>query len=163
MSTVTKPIVLDETVQALNHLISHQNAAIDLLASDKRASLVTDVATVAELCKTGEILEVMDYGDQIAPAWADGETNYNPAFNLCHESDEELEDGETIHGAFWEWDKVLPFGAQFSHQRAITAPMFKVSTALSAAAYNFQLASGKYLNFTLPTGGAAVGYWLGYT
>jgi len=163
MSAVTKPIVLDETVQALNHLISHQNAAIDLLASDKRASLVTDVATVAELCKTGEILEVMDYGDQIAPAWADGETNYNPAFNLCHESDEELEDGETIHGAFWEWDKVLPFGAQFSHQRAITAPMFKVSTALSAAAYNFQLASGKYLNFTLPTGGAAVGYWLGYT
>ena len=163
MSTVTKPVVLDETVQALNHLISHQNAAIDLLASDKRASLVTDVATVAELCKTGEILEVMDYGDQIAPAWADDETNYNPAFNLCHEADEELEDGETIHGAFWEWDKVLPFGAQFSHQRAITAPMFKVTTALSATQYNFLLASGKHLNFTLPTGGVAVGCWLGYT
>lgn len=163
MSTVTKPVVLDETVQALNHLISHQNAAIDLLASDKRASLVTDVATVAELCRSGEILEVMDYGDQIAPAWADGETNYNPEFNLCHEADAELEDGETIHGVYWEWDKVLPFGAQFSHQRAITAPMFKVTTALSAAQYNILLASGKYLNFTLPTGGVAVGSWLGYT
>lgn len=163
MGKVTKPIVLDETVQALNHLIAHQNAAIDLLASDKRAELVTNVAELALLAKNGELLEVMDYGDEIHPEWLDGETHYNPAMNLCHESDEELEDGETIHGCFFEWDKTLPFGTQFSHQRAITAPMFKVTSALSAAAYNFKLANGQYLNFTLPTGGAAVGYWLGYT
>lgn len=154
---------LNDRFDALNHLISHQNAAIDLLASDKRATLVTDVATVAELCKNGEILEVMDYGDQIAPAWADGETNYNPAMNLCHEADAELEDGESIHGAYWEWDKTLPFGAQFSHQRAITAPMYKVTSALSAAQYNFTLSNGQKLNFTLPTGGAGVGYFLAYT
>lgn len=167
MSTVTKPIVLDETfagkLDALNHLISHQNAAIDLLASDKRSALAHDVATVATMCANGEILEVMDYGDYIDPAWSEGENNYNPAMNLCHEADAELEDGETIHGAFFEWDKVLPFGTQFSHQRAITAPMFKVTTALNAAAYNFTLSNGQKLNFTLPTGGAAVGYWLGYT
>lgn len=119
MSEVTKPLVLDETVQALNHLISHQNAAIDLIASDKRASLATDVATVAELCKNGEILEVMDYGDQIAPAWSDGTSNYNPALNLCHESDELLEDAETIHGAFFEWDKTLPAGMPFDAPEAI--------------------------------------------
>jgi hypothetical protein len=83
--------------------------------------------------------------------------------NLCHESDELLEDGETIHGCFFEWDKTLPFGTQFSHQRAITAPMFKVTSALSAGAYNFTLSNGQKLNFTLPTGGVAVGYWLGYT
>lgn len=164
---VTKPPVLDETfvakVDALNHLISHQNAAIDLLAADKRSELVTDVAGVALMAKSGELLEVMDYGDEIHPEWLDGETSYNPAMNLCHESDEELEDGETIHGAFFEWDKTIPFGTQFSHQRAITAPMFKVTTALSAAQYNFTLASGQKLNFTLPTGGAPVGYWLGYT
>lgn len=164
---VTKPPVLDETfvakMDALNHLISHQNAAIDLLAADKRSELVTDVAGVALMAKSGELLEVMDYGDEIHPEWLDGETSYNPAMNLCHESDEELEDGETIHGAFFEWDKTIPFGTQFSHQRAITAPMFKVTTALSAAQYNFTLASGQKLNFTLPTGGAPVGYWLGYT
>lgn len=163
MGKVTKPIVLDETMQALNHLIAHQNAAIDLLASDKRAELVTDVASIALLAKNGELLEVMDYGDEMHPEWVDGETHYNPAMNLCHESDEELEDGETIHGCFFEWDKTLPFGTQFSHQRAITAPMYKVTSALSAAAYNFTLSSGSYLNFTLPTGGVAVGYWLGYT
>lgn len=150
-------------MDALNHLISHQNAAIDILASDKRAELVTNVAEIALLARNGELLEVMDYGDEIHPEWLDGETHYNPAMNLCHESDEELEDGETIHGCFFEWDKTLPFETQFSHQRAITAPMFKVTSALSAAAYNFTLSNGQKLNFTLPTGGAAVGYWLGYT
>lgn len=123
MADVTKPIILDETfgakMDALNHLISHQNAAIDLLASDKRATLVTDVATVAELCKNGEILEVMDYGDQIAPAWTEGENNYNPAMNLCHEADAELEDGETIHGVFFEWDKTTPTGVPFDAPEAI--------------------------------------------
>ena len=164
---VTKPPVLDETfgakMDALNHLISHQNAALDILTADKRAELVTDVASVAFMAKNGELLEVMDYGDEIHPEWLDGETSYNPAMNLCHESDEELEDGETIHGVFFEWDKTIPFGTQLSHQRAITAPMFKVTTALSAAQYNFTLASGQKLNFTLPAGGAPVGYWLGYT
>ena len=109
-----------DLLEAQNHLISHQNAAIDLLASDKRASLVSDVMTVATLCKNGNILEVMDYGDQIAPAWREGENNYNPAFNLCHEGDAELEDGEIIHGAFWEWDKVTPTGVPFDAPEAIT-------------------------------------------
>lgn len=114
----TTPII-NAQLDALNHLIAHQNAAIDLLASDKRASLVSDVALIAELCRSGEILEVMDYGDQIAPAWADGTDNYNPAMNLCHEADALLEDQESIHGAYWEWDKVLPYGAQFDAPEAI--------------------------------------------
>ena len=119
MSEVTKPIVLDETMQALNHLISHQNAAIDLLAADARSDLVTDVATVAQLAKSGELLDVMDYGDEIHPEWIDGTTHYNPSMNLCHESDELLEDGETIHGVFFEWDKTLPYGTQFDAPEAI--------------------------------------------
>lgn len=114
----TTPII-NAQLDALNHLIAHQNAAIDLLASDKRASLVSDVALIAELCRSGEILEVMDYGDQIAPAWADGTDNYNPALNLCHEADALLQDAESIHGAYWEWDKTLPYGAQFDAPEAI--------------------------------------------
>lgn len=123
MSAITKPIVLDETfgakMDALNHLISHQNAAIDLLASDKRAALATDITAVAALCKNGEILEVMDYGDQVAAAWANGETEYAPAMNLCHEADALLEDGETIHGAFFEWDKTIPDGIPFDAPEAL--------------------------------------------
>lgn len=108
-----------DLLEAQNHLLSHQNAAIDILASDKRAALVTDVATVAQLCKNGEILEVMDYGDGIHPEWVDGETHYNPEMNLCHVSTERLEDGEDIQGAFYEWDRTLPFGTQFDAPEAI--------------------------------------------
>ena len=119
MSLITKPIVLDETLQALNHLIAHQNAAIDLIASDKRAAMVTDIATIAALAKNGELLEVMDYGEQIAMAWREGGTEYTPALNLCHESDELLEDQETIHGCFFEWDKTTPTGVPFDEPEAI--------------------------------------------
>lgn len=119
MSEITKPLVFDETVQALNHLIAHQNAAIDLLASDKRASLATNMTEIAMLAKNGELLELMDYGDKISTAWADGETNYTPEMNLCHESDELLEDGETVHGVFFEWDKTIPFGVPFDEPEAI--------------------------------------------
>lgn len=119
MSEITKPLVFDETVQALNHLIAHQNAAIDLLASDKRASLATNMTEIAMLAKNGELLELMDYGDKISTAWADGETNYTPEMNLCHESDELLEDGETVHGVFFEWDKTTPFGVPFDEPEAI--------------------------------------------
>ena len=152
MSTVTKPIVLDETVQALNHLIAHQNAAIDVLAADKRADLVTNVAGIAELAKNGELLEVMDYGDEIHPEWIDGTTHYNPAMNLCHESDELLEDGETIHGCFFEWDKTIPFGMPFDPAEAI----FESDTDLPAGTYYFTVANdswggnnGKNIQFTL--------------
>ena len=151
MSTVTKPLVLDETVQALNGLIAHQNAAIDLIASDKRAELVTDVAAVAELARNGELLEVMDYGDEIHPEWVDGSTHYNPPMNLCHESDELLEDGETIHGCFFEWDKVIPYGMPFDPAEAI----YQSKTDLPAGTYYFTIANdswggnnGKNIQFT---------------
>jgi len=121
--SVTKPIILDETfgekMDALNHLISHQNAAIDILAAEKRASLVTDVAGIATLCANDEILEVMDYGDGIHPAWTQGETQYNPEMNLCHVADGELEDGEIVHGAYFEWDKTMPVDMPFDASEAL--------------------------------------------
>lgn len=135
MSNIVKPIVLDETLQATNHLLSHLNSAVDLLASDKRADLVTDVASVAILAKNGELLEVMDYGDGIHPEWVDGDTHYNPEMNLCHESDELLEDGETIHGCFFEWDKTFPYEMPFSPAQAI----FQSDTDLPAGTYYFTI------------------------
>ena len=123
MSAVTKPIVLDETfaakIDAVNEMLLHQNAVLDVLTMDKRASLATDISAVAQLCRNGEILRVMDYGDQISPAWVNGENSYNPAMNLCHESDELLEDGETIHGAYFEWDKLTPDEMPFDECEAI--------------------------------------------
>lgn len=163
MSTVTKPILLDATyreeMEAVRHLISHQNAAIDLLASDKRAALVHDVATVAGLCASGEILEVMDYGDYIDPAWSEGENNYNPAMNLCHEADAELEDGETVHGAFFEWDKTTPTGVPFDAPEALyyfdgTEGAGQKYITVSVA-YNTGWVAGSNINITLTEAPAA--------
>lgn len=151
---------IEELMAAQNHLIAHQNAAIDLIASDKRAELVTDIATIATLCKNGEILEVMDYGDRITPEWVKGDTHYNPPMNLCHESDELLEDGESIHGAFFEWHYTTPDGIVYDEPEAI----YESATALPAGTYNFLIEndswggnSGKYIQFTLDDG-LPVGY-----
>ncbi len=151
---------IEELMAAQNHLIAHQNAAIDLIASDKRAEMVTDIATIATLCKNGEILEVMDYGDRITPEWVKGDTHYNPPLNLCHESDELLEDGESIHGAFFEWHYTTPDGIVYDEPEAI----YESATALPAGTYNFLIEndswggnSGKYIQFTLDDG-LPVGY-----
>ena len=163
----TTPIInaqldaLNAKIDALNHLISHQNAAIDLIASDKRAALTTDIDALAELIHAGELLEVMDYGDKVSFAWADGETTYAPEWNLCHVENAQLEDGETIPVADFEWDKVLPFGTQFSPSQAL----FESSSALEAGTYHFTVANasgdsgdnGKTFQFTIdaqiPAGG----------
>lgn len=150
---------LVDTFKALNHLISHQNAAIDLIASDKRAALVTDMEALAELCKAGEILEVMDFGDQIAPDWVNGETHYNPEMNLCHAGPAELEDGEEIMGAFFEWDKTIPDGMRFDAQEAI----YYFEGTETAGTYYIQIGkdygtgwvAGKGIQFTLTEAPAA--------
>lgn len=144
---------LNAKLEALNHLISHQNAAIDLLASDKRSTLTSDIGTLAELIHAGELLEVMDYGDKVSFAWADGSTNYAPEWNLCHTENAELEDGEEIPVAIFEWDKVLPFGTQFSPAQAL----FQSDSPLAAGTYHFTVANasadsgdnGKTYQFTL--------------
>lgn len=116
---VTALGAISDTLEALNHLISHQNAAIDLLASDKKAALATDIGALVELIRSGELSEVMDYGDQIAMAWADGTTEYSPEMNFCHLETAELEDGEQIPVADFEWEYTLPFGTQFDAPEAI--------------------------------------------
>lgn len=144
---------LNAKLDALNHLISHQNASIDLLASDKRATLTSDIEALAELIHAGELLEVMDYGDKVSFAWADGETNYAPEWNLCHIENAELEDGESVPVADFEWDKLVPFGTQFSPAQAL----FESANALPAGTYHFTVANasadsgdnGKTYQFTL--------------
>ena len=150
---VAKLQSLNELLEAKNHLDSHRNAALDLLAADKRAELVTNVAEVAQLCKNGEILEVMDYGDEVHPEWVDGSTHYNPPMNLCHEADALLEDAESIHGAFFEWDKTMPFGVPYDPPEAIYhfagtegAGTFHISIGM---AYGNGWKTTKHIQFTL--------------
>lgn len=116
MSIEMKVDALEDTFA---RFIRHQNAALDLLVADKMATLSEDIDLVAHLASKNELMEVMDYGDTIAPAWTWDGTEYNPEMALCHDSDAELEDGETIHGAYFEWKNVLPFDAIFDGKEAI--------------------------------------------
>ena len=134
-------------------LLSHQNAAIDLLASDKRASLTSDIDALAELIHAGELLEVMDYGDKVSFMWKDGETSYAPEWNLCHVENAQLEDGENIPVADFEWDKLIPFGTQFSPAQAL----YESANTLAPGTYHFTVANasadsgdnGKTYQFTI--------------
>lgn len=118
---MTKAPIINEQLEMLNHLIAHQNAAIDLLASDKRAALTTDLEAVAELIHAGELLEVMDYGDQLMLPWKDtnNDVDYTPPLNLCHVEEAELEDGEIIPVADFEWHYTIPFEMPFDAPEAI--------------------------------------------
>jgi hypothetical protein len=73
--------------------------------------------------------------------------------NLCHESDELLEDGESIHGCFFEWDKTIPFGVPFDEPEAIYsfdgtegAGTFNISIG---TAYGTGWLTSKVIQFTL--------------
>ena len=113
--------IVNAQLDALNEIMKNVGTQLEIIAAKDRASVLTDAATLASLCSKGEILKFMNYGDQACFPWSDGETEYSPAFNLCHEGDAELEDGETIHGAFWEWDKTIPFSMPFDASEAIYA------------------------------------------
>jgi len=85
--------------------------------------------------------------------WKDGNTNYNPEMNLCSVSDEELEGGTSVHGAFFEWDKVIPFGVPFDEPEAICyfdgtegAGTFNIGIGM---AYGTGWSTSKHIQFTL--------------
>ena len=144
--------IINEQLDMLNHLISHQNAAIDLLASDKRAELATDLGMVAELVKNDELLEVMDYGDKINLSWANGTTNYSMPFNLCHLENATLEDQETMKVADIESHYVLPLDTVYDEPEAIIAN----GADIPAGNYYFKIVNdswggnnNKYVSFTL--------------
>lgn len=85
--------------------------------------------------------------------WKDGNTNYNPEMNLCSVSDEELEGGTSVHGAFFEWDKTMPFGVPYDPPEAIYyfdgtegAGTFHISIGM---AYGDGWKTTKHIQFTL--------------
>lgn len=162
MSTTTP--VINEQLDTLNgHMadliskINHQNAAFDVMVADKRAEMLTDVAALAELIQHGELLEVMDYGDQATLEWIDHSpatpTTYQAEFDFTHLETVELEDGEQIPVANFQMHYTLPYGFAFDAAEAI----FESDAVLPAGTYHFTVANdswggnnGKTYQFVLP-------------
>ena len=150
--SLTQTPIINAQLEALNHLIAHQNAAIDVIAADKRASFLSNLGAIAEMVSQDELLEVMDYGDRINLSWKNGTTDYTLPFNLCHLENATLEDQESIKVADIEAHFVLPFDCVFDEPEAIIAS----TTDLAAGDYYFKIVNdswggnnNKYVSFTL--------------
>lgn len=138
MSSVTKPIVLNETFeQAMNK----QNSLLQVLAASALRELSSDWAGLADLADSGLFGNAYAIGDQFVDKWKDvvaNNTEYTYPMQLNHIGNVELQDGETLSNRpFLQAHYAHPFGVQFSHQRAF----LKCPDGLAVGTYYFTIES----------------------
>lgn len=166
MSTVTKPIVLDETYAAK---MDKQNALLEVMAAQAMHTLSSDWAGLADLADSGLFGQAYSIGDQFVDTWKDVAANnaqYTNPFQLNHLGAVELSDGEVLTDRpFLQAHFAHPFGVQFSHQRAF----LRCPEGLAVGTYYFTIESkwgnnvnaGDVVCFTttqdIPAGGRVAG------
>lgn len=132
MSTVTKPMMLDETGHLIVEGIARQNLLLSRMVAQQGAA--TPVATLQEIhriVQAGEAQGVLGIGDQIMLNYNDGAQDYVLPWDIVHFGDVELADGEIVPGmylqshyameacqfdgneAFYVADEALPVGTYY--------------------------------------------------
>ena len=138
-STVTKPVMLDETGQKIVEKLHTQNLLLDILAG---ATLehTQNLEEIANIVRSGDGNKIFNIGDQIIVPWVDVAANktYSMPFDVVHFGNVALEDQESIPGMYLQAHYAHPFGVQFSHQRAF----LKCPEGLPAGTYYFTIESG---------------------
>lgn len=138
MSTVTKPIILDETFAAK---MDKQNALLEVMAAQAMHTLSSDWAGLADLADSGLFGQAYSIGDQFVDTWKDVAANnaqYTNPFQLNHIGSVELQDGEVLTDRpFLQAHYAHPFGVQFSHQRAF----LRCPSGLAVGTYYFTIES----------------------
>ena len=137
MSTVTKPIILDETFAAK---MDKQNALLEVMAAQALNTLSSDWKGLAELANSGLFGEAYSIGDWFTDTWTDTAANreYTYPMQLNHIGDVELQDGEVLaNRPFLQAHYAHPFGVQFSHQRAF----LRCPEGLAVGTYYFTIES----------------------
>ena len=139
MSTVTKPIVLNETYAAK---MDKQNALLEVMAAQAMHTLSSDWAGLADLADSGLFGQAYSIGDQFVDTWKDVAANnaqYTNPFQLNHLGAVELSDGEVLTDRpFLQAHFAHPFGVQLSHQRAF----LRCPSGLAVGTYYFTIESG---------------------
>ena len=161
MSNITKPVLKDETFDR------HMAKTNSLLATMVRQSAPAEVDWIMleEYAHEGVFGDLYSIGDKFVDTWKDtvSSQNYSFPWRLNHIGSYELADGELLtNRPCLQLAYAHRFGVQFSHQRAIHAVSYKVTTALTSSQRYYFVYEGQYLNFTAPSGGVSVGCWLGY-
>lgn len=158
MSSVTKPILLDETgkrmADALERIAIAQAKGID----------ITDYNQIAEIVKLGLAREYFQIGDQIVMDWSDGSHTYELPWDVVDFGPVTDEDGNVHSNAMWLQSHYALTGIQFSGNNAFYVP----TAALPAGTYYFTIGNnwgnncvaGKIYEFTttqqIPAGGQLV-------
>lgn len=161
MSTVTKPIILDETGHLIVEGLARQNLLLsELVDAQSHATPVATLHEIHQIVMAGEAPNVFSYGDQINLNYNDGTNDYVLPWDIVAFGDFELQDGETRPGMVIQSHYAMQ-AVQFDASEAI----FVASEVMPAGTYHFTIGTtwgnhcvaGKSYQFTttkeIPAGG----------
>lgn len=127
-----KRILTDETGQEIAK-------ALSVIAQTNIARKDMDWPTVQAIVANGAGSKAFAIGTQLMEDWKDTADNnkvYTFPWQVNHFEDVTLENGEIVPGMWLQTHYTLPFGVQFSHQRAFLA----CPEGLAAGTYHFDFA-----------------------
>ena len=126
-----KRILTDDTGQEIAK-------ALSVIAQTNIAHSNMDWSSVQAIVADGAGSKAFAIGTQLIEKWTDtaDSKEYDMPWQVNHFEDVTLEDGEVVPGMWLQTHYTLPFGVQFSHQRAFLA----CSEGLSAGTYHFDFA-----------------------
>ncbi len=126
-----KRILTDETGQEIAK-------ALSVIAQTNIAHSNMDWSSVQAIVADGAGEKAFAIGTQLIEKWTDtaDSKEYDMPWQVNHFEDVTLEDGEVVPGMWLQAHYTLPFGIQFSHQRAFLA----CPNGLAVGTYHFDFA-----------------------
>ena len=126
-----KRILTDETGQEIVNVL-------EVIAQTNIARKDMDWPTVQAIVANGAGSKAFAIGTQLIEKWTDTaeQKEYDMPWQVNHFEDVTLENGEIVPGMWLQMHYTLPFGIQFSHQRAFLA----CPEGLAAGTYHFDFA-----------------------
>lgn len=145
MSTVKKPILLDETGKEIVAHMRTQNALLSAIARESIKAL-TSWKDIQAIVRQGLAPEIFHIGDQFIVPWKDVEADktYDVPLDIVHFGNVELKDGEVVPAMFLQWHYTTPFGVQFD------ALEKEVAEGVFLADYSYYVANGEGYKLLTP-------------
>ena len=143
MSQITRPVVLDESFNAIGNAIveklHRQNVLLDIIAGSQIEE-IADMTEIAHIVRAGHAKDVFSIGDQIIVPWTDtvsGRT-YSFPWNVASipEGGVDIADGEKAPGMILVANYAALYGVQFSARQAFAW----FENGLSAGTYYLTIA-----------------------
>ena len=159
------PMIPEEVGREMSDSLKKTNSLLATMVR-QNAPAEVDWLMMEEYAHEGVFSDLYSFGDKFLDTWkdiTDSDKAYTYPWRCNHVGDVTLADGEVLKNRpCLQLHYAHKYGVQFSHQRAIHAVSYKVTTALTSSQKYYFAYEGQYLNFTAPSGGVPIGYWLGY-